>query len=200
MRRTDFAFLGDVKEAGLRQCPECRSVVGGRDRFCMYCGASLPDDDAATAPTVAPPAPGLESLDPERTLDPEEARVRRQDASPESLGDMPTLIPVDDSGDVPTAAMRAPVQLRIVAGRDVDKAYILPATGGEIGREDDTDVLLENDVYVSPTHARVWRDENGVFVEDMGSVNGTFFKVSGKQQLKPGDEFKVGQSIFRLEK
>jgi len=159
-----------------------------RDKYCMFGGAALPQAGGAGGggPTVDAGPPRLdEEGAPERDTD----RAPRVETEGEPR-----------PADIPTAAMRAPVQLKIVAGRGVDKGYITPAEGGSIGRSEDADIPLENDAYVSEEHARIFRDEEGVFVEDAGSVNGTFVKVDGKARLRPGDEFKVGQSIFRLEK
>ncbi len=167
------------------RCPECTRLVGPRDRFCMDCGASLPASGTGSRPSPEPPAA---SPDP----GPAPRHVTLE---------IPARNPLEeDTSDHPTAAMRAPVQLKIVAGREVDKGFILPAEGGVIGRTETADVRLELDPYVSESHAKIGRGPKGVFVEDMGSVNGTFVRVTGTQPLKAGDEVKIGQSIFRVEK
>ncbi len=183
------------------RCPDCGFLVGPRDKFCTDCGASLPSeggswDPAALVerlrPTPAPTAAPA-SLDPSEKV-----------ASLESVADQ--LIDLDDTdsgielGDVPTAAMRAPVRLTGVVGKSKDKVFILPSEGGVIGRSEDADVALEGDFYVEDQHARIGRDAGGIYLEDLGSTNGSFVRAGERFNLKAGDEVKIGQSIFRVEK
>lgn len=162
----------------------------------MYCGASLPETGGAWNPEdfVRAAAPARAAAD--------EASVFAAEAA--EVPDLEDVILEDEprhrSGEVPTAAMRAPVRLRVVAGRDQDKVFIVPADGGLIGRTEEADVALETDAYVDDEHARVLRDETGVVVEDLESVNGVFVRVQSKAVLKAGDEIKIGQAIFRVEK
>lgn len=50
-----------------------------------------------------------------------------------------------------------------------------------IGRADDCDIRVD-DEYASPHHARVWRDENGVWIQDLGSTNGTWIALPGQSR------------------
>ena len=70
-----------------------------------------------------------------------------------------------------------------------------------IGRHPDCQVQLESNM-VSRRHARVFRDETQVLVEDLGSGNGTF--VNGKRieaatRLAAGDRVKVGPILLRYD-
>lgn len=70
-----------------------------------------------------------------------------------------------------------------------------------IGREEG-DVVLDWDGAASRVHARVVPEEDGYWVEDMGSTNGTFVnghRIGGKVLLNRGDVVTVGQTRFRLE-
>jgi hypothetical protein len=66
-----------------------------------------------------------------------------------------------------------------------------------IGRSPDCDVFLD-DVTVSRKHALVVRRDGGFFIEDRGSLNGTFLNrrriESGR--LEDGDELQIGK--YRL--
>jgi hypothetical protein len=66
-----------------------------------------------------------------------------------------------------------------------------------IGRSPDCDVFLD-DVTVSRKHAVLIQREDGFFIEDQGSLNGTFLNrrriESG--QLRDGDELQIGK--YRL--
>lgn len=57
------------------------------------------------------------------------------------------------------------------------------------------------DTFASQLHARVFRTNGTLFVEDLGSTNGTFLngtKVGGPQPLRKGDRLKVGSTVMEL--
>jgi predicted component of type VI protein secretion system len=67
-----------------------------------------------------------------------------------------------------------------------------------IGRAPGCKVNIE-DTYVSQLHARVFRRDGQVLLEDLGSTNGTFCngkKVSGPVPLRKGDRVQVGRTIM----
>jgi pSer/pThr/pTyr-binding forkhead associated (FHA) protein len=67
-----------------------------------------------------------------------------------------------------------------------------------IGRAPGCAVNIE-DTYVSQLHARVFRRDAQVFLEDLGSTNGTFAngkKVSGPMTLRKGDKIQVGRTVL----
>jgi pSer/pThr/pTyr-binding forkhead associated (FHA) protein len=50
-----------------------------------------------------------------------------------------------------------------------------------IGTDETCDVRVNGDPYVSNRHARVWADDTGaVWIEDLGSTNGTFIQRAGQ--------------------
>lgn len=66
-----------------------------------------------------------------------------------------------------------------------------------IGRGRSADIMLAEPT-ISRAHAAVGYDENGFFVQDLGSTNGT--SVNGTREtrtaLKNGDEIQMGKLIF----
>jgi hypothetical protein len=63
-----------------------------------------------------------------------------------------------------------------------------------IGRSPDCGIFLD-DVTVSRRHAVLRRRDGGVFIEDQGSLNGTFVnrKRVESAQLEDGDEVQIGK-------
>ena len=70
-----------------------------------------------------------------------------------------------------------------------------------VGRASGCTISLTDDTYVSQLHARVFLSEGDVFVEDLGSTNGTYLnrtKVSVAMPLKRGDRLQIGKTVMEL--
>ena len=61
-----------------------------------------------------------------------------------------------------------------------------------IGQSDDCGVPLPFDKFASEAHAKVTCGEGALLVEDQGSLNGTYIRISGRVKLEPGMEILVG--------
>ena len=62
-----------------------------------------------------------------------------------------------------------------------------------IGREESCDIVIP-DRQVSRQHARIYPSNEGVFLEDLGSKNGTYLnsqRIVNPQQLHEGDEIRI---------
>ena len=72
-----------------------------------------------------------------------------------------------------------------------------------IGRSPDCDIFLD-DVTVSRKHAVLVQRDDGLFIEDEGSLNGTFLnrrRIEEPSRLENGDELQVGKyKLSYLEK
>jgi hypothetical protein len=70
-----------------------------------------------------------------------------------------------------------------------------------VGRDRDSGIPLDGDEFASGRHARIEARTDGVWIEDLGSTNGTY--VNGErvsaERLSPGDVVRVGQTELRLE-
>ena len=69
-----------------------------------------------------------------------------------------------------------------------------------VGRAPGCQVTLD-DTYASQIHARLFARDGQLFVEDLGSTNGTWMnrqKVAGPVVLKRGDTLKVGNTVMEL--
>ena len=70
-----------------------------------------------------------------------------------------------------------------------------------VGRAAGCQVSLDGDTYVSQLHARVFRRDGQVYVEDLGSTNGTYLnrkKVSGPMVVRRGDRLQIGKTVMEL--
>ena len=89
-------------------------------------------------------------------------------------------------------------KITVVIGGDVDgSAYPLFGDSVTLGRERG-DINFPDDGYVSGLHARLFTKDGKVYVNDLGSSNGTFLKVHGERAVGDGSFVLLGQQLFRL--
>jgi hypothetical protein len=72
-----------------------------------------------------------------------------------------------------------------------------------LGRGSGNDVNIARDEYASSKHARVEPRRDGVWVEDVGSTNGTYLngiRLTRAKKLSPGDVVRIGETELRYEK
>ena len=70
------------------------------------------------------------------------------------------------------------------------------------GRSSDNVIVLEDDEFASGSHARFEPRQDGVWIEDVGSTNGTYLngiRISRPRKLSPGDVVRVGETDLRFE-
>ncbi|HLG13654.1 MAG TPA: zinc ribbon domain-containing protein [Blastocatellia bacterium] len=61
------------------------------------------------------------------------------------------------------------------------------------------DIAFPHDGFMSGKHARIIRRGTSFVLTDEGSRNGTFVRIKGEVELKPGDMILVGKQLFRFE-
>src|SRR5213595_1561602 len=91
------------------------------------------------------------------------------------------------------------MKLTIGSGPQLGRVVAVQETAITIGREEDCNVVLREDLEVSRRHARLEPLPDGrVAIRDLGSRNGTY--VNGRRVdaalLKGGEEIKLGQTVF----
>jgi pSer/pThr/pTyr-binding forkhead associated (FHA) protein len=70
-----------------------------------------------------------------------------------------------------------------------------------IGRSAGCAIPTAYDAYSSTMHARVYRSSGSVWVEDLGSTNGTFVnseRITQPARLARGDLLQVGATVFEV--
>jgi pSer/pThr/pTyr-binding forkhead associated (FHA) protein len=70
-----------------------------------------------------------------------------------------------------------------------------------VGRARGCGVPLPDDTFVSQLHARVFRRDGELFVEDLGSTNGTYLnkkKIATAVGMRRGDKLQVGKTTLEV--
>jgi hypothetical protein len=73
--------------------------------------------------------------------------------------------------------------------------------GAMFGRSDGADIRVD-DPFASSSHARIFDRGGAMYLEDMGSTNGTYLngrKVQSAERLDVGDTIRIGDSEYRYE-
>ena len=89
--------------------------------------------------------------------------------------------------------------LVVIRGQQLGRRIDLGAGPVLIGRSPDCDVLIA-ERSVSRAHCRVFQQDQGYWVEDLGSTNASFVndvKIE-RRQLVDGDQLRVGKTVFKF--
>jgi FHA domain len=150
-------------------CPECGFVNADGANYCQRCGAFLAGREGET--------PGGE---------PTTATYR--------IDETGELVPVDVEEVVTQEG--AALVIRAGGGR-VGESFPLMRDRMTIGRRPDSDVFLD-DVTVSRDHALLVKRAGDIYLDDLGSLNGTYVNRQRieSHRLEDGDELQVGK--FKL--
>ncbi len=97
------------------------------------------------------------------------------------------------------AAAPAPVGRLVLIRPDGSEGGTHSLQDGEnlIGRG--AGALFDADAYLSPRHAMITFGPAGALVEDLGSLNGVFVKVTQEEEIQSGEIFRLGQELMRFE-
>ena len=86
---------------------------------------------------------------------------------------------------------------------DEGERFDLDTLALTVGRGAPNDVQLDGDEFASAKHARIEPRRDGVWVEDIGSTNGTFVngtRIDRPRKLTPNDVLRVGETDLRYER
>lgn len=85
-------------------------------------------------------------------------------------------------------------------GNDVGKRYLLEKSLIKLGRSAETDISIAES-SISRLHAHLFCEEDGVYLEDAGSANGTYLndeKLEKKKKLKDQDLIRLGAVLLKF--
>lgn len=103
-------------------------------------------------------------------------------------------------GELDIEGLTLPLALRFISGKYQGGEFPLPDDGEiVIGRSSELDMVLVEDM-VSRRHAKIAVETGDIFLEDLGSTNGSF--VNGEKvtrtKLAEGDRILIGTSIIKV--
>jgi len=146
-------------------CPDCGFVNADGANYCQRCGHFLGAGQTA-----------------EHTAEPTTATYR--------VGETGELIPVD----LDDAASHGSVLVIRAGGGRVGESFPLDGDRLTIGRRPDSDIFLD-DVTVSRDHALLVRRGGDLYLDDLGSLNGSYVnrRRIESHRLEDGDELQIGK-------
>jgi FHA domain-containing protein len=114
------------------------------------------------------------------------------------------LAPSRESGVAAAPPQVHSGRLVVVKSSDLDEGsdFQLDSSQVTIGRGGQNDIALPQDEYVSARHARFEPRRDGVWIQDLGSTNGTYLngaRLERPRRLSPGDVVRVGDTDLRFE-
>lgn len=107
----------------------------------------------------------------------------------------------DEEGTYFYASPRTPCQFVIVQllhGGAEGAIFSSPKASIRIGR-DGNDLNFPDDHFISGAHAELAATADGFSLTDLGSKNGTFYRVKSECELHHGDYVFIGQQLLRVE-
>ncbi|HEY1834158.1 MAG TPA: FHA domain-containing protein [Solirubrobacteraceae bacterium] len=146
-------------------CTECGFLNGEGANYCQRCGALL-ERERADSPTGEPIT-----------------ATYRMDEEGE-------LVPVE----IEQVTARGPALVIRAGGGRVGESFAVEGERMSIGRRPDCEVFLD-DVTVSRDHALLIHRGDAWYLDDCGSLNGTYVNRSRieSQRLEEGDELQIGK-------
>jgi len=198
--------LEGFEQMAHKVCPNCGVSQPQDYIFCAECGSRLPElleESQAAIRTDMPQAefdPEEFSALPRSRPVADQIPVWAQNATHVAppARQSPPSAPAAQPAPAPARAAGtawALVHLSRAGGTNVP--YAVPASGLTVGTTGCT-VTFPDDRTMSPRHAAFNPVGDGLQVEDAGSVNGVFLRISGSHKLSDGDVFVCGDSVFRF--
>jgi pSer/pThr/pTyr-binding forkhead associated (FHA) protein len=101
----------------------------------------------------------------------------------------------------PSTGRMGPERLVVMSPPEQKGAEFPLADELTVGRAGGCGVLLAADTFVSQIHARVFRRDGDIYLEDLGSTNGTYLnkkKVTAPVVIRKGDKIQFGRTTMEV--
>ncbi len=90
-------------------------------------------------------------------------------------------------------------RIALLIGRETTgNAFPVPDSGLQLGRERG-DVLFPEDGYVSGLHCHIGHTNGHTSLTDLGSSNGSFYRLREETEIVGGEVLLMGQQLFRID-
>lgn len=195
--------------ANIVVCPSCGAGHAPGHQFCRECGVELP----AARPMSMPATDQIAQVGPpvrvsSRVMVPPcaqcgaagelHARFCKFCGAP-YIGAAASSASSGANASLKPEAAVAGAQLVLIQ-RDGSDGAVYPISSDRVdigGREGD--IVLRDDPYLSPRHARIERRNDSFVLLDLGSTNGIYVRLREPETLADGDMILIGQQVLRFE-
>jgi hypothetical protein len=125
-----------------------------------------------------------------------------EDASGAMAGNEPAAVPRRRRDQGPDLLAGMDPRLEVVAAMGLDPGTEFDLSeGATMGRADGSEIPID-DPFASSVHARIFPRGQFMYIEDMGSTNGTYLngrRLRAAERLKVGDTVRIGETEYRYQ-
>jgi hypothetical protein len=125
-----------------------------------------------------------------------------EDASMAMAADPSPALPRRQRDPGPDWSAGVDPRLEVVAAMGLDPGTKFDLRqGGTMGRADTSDIPID-DPFASSVHARIFQRDQFMYIEDVGSTNGTYLngrRLRAAERLKVGDTVRIGETEYRYQ-
>jgi pSer/pThr/pTyr-binding forkhead associated (FHA) protein len=173
-------------------CWRCYGVGDAGAEFCKFCGARYAEAPSSAAGLASGPSFG-DALEPAPTPDFAPRPVAAAPVAQPSAHREPSL---ERPHAAPSEGYGALVSI-LKDGTD-GRRYPIADEQVDLGRSEGQ-VVLPDDPYLSPRHARILFKNGQAVLRDLDSSNGIYVRIRDAVDLADGDMLLLGQQVLRFE-
>ncbi len=203
------------------RCAACGATSPPGYRFCVSCGAELLIEGASSGSTHRPPAVASRPSDKDTSDRGLAEALRRPPLSLDLRSDSesPAARPTPPPSEPPSRAALShtasspgrSLTARTSGSPEVTGRLVVIIEDGSEGREIELhgeqldvgrrtgDIVLPEDRYMSPRHARLLWQDGGWHLRDLNSTNGVYRRLRKPEVLTSGDLVLLGLEVLQFE-
>lgn len=102
----------------------------------------------------------------------------------------------------PRALRKGLTHLTVLEGAMRGTTLPLSESGTLLGRNPECSLVLSDD-FASGRHARIYPENDGWYIDDLGSTNGTYIgneRIGEHVYVEPGTRIRIGRTVLELRK
>lgn len=148
------------------KCRKCGTDSPAEARFCSACGSPLTDPTGDTTTMI-----------------------------PVATDDRASVELTDQEREAAKTLAQGNALLVVNRGTGDSSRFLIDSDITTVGRHPESDIFLD-DITVSRHHAKFVRSGGKLYLEDLGSLNGTYVNrtlLDGRTVLREGDEIQIGK-------